>query len=155
MFEFILAAIISIFMVIITTIMFYEVLRISWAILPRLEMAPRKRIIVVMLSIFFGHTIAVWMYGISYWFIANFSDFGNIVGEVDGTVFSYVYFSAATYSSLGLGDVYPTGGLRLLTGVEVLNGLVLIGWSVSFTYLAMQKFWDLHQKKHSDKQNLL
>ena len=31
--------------------------------------------------------------------------------------------------------------MRLLTGIEALNGLVLIGWSASFTYLAMEEFW--------------
>jgi hypothetical protein len=31
--------------------------------------------------------------------------------------------------------------LRLLAGAEALNGLVLIGWSASFTYIAMERFW--------------
>jgi len=52
-----------------------------------------------------------------------------------------LYFSAETYTSLGYGDVVPTGPLRTLAGVEALNGLLLIGWSASFTYVAMQRFW--------------
>ena len=31
--------------------------------------------------------------------------------------------------------------MRLVAGVESLNGLVLIGWSASFTYLTMEEFW--------------
>lgn len=53
-----------------------------------------------------------------------------------------LYFSAETYSSLGYGDVVPGGDLRLLAGVEVLNGLLLIGWSASYTYIAMERFWN-------------
>ncbi|MHB2205292.1 hypothetical protein [Methylobacterium sp. CM6257] len=35
---------------------------------------------------------------------------------------------------------------RLLAGVEALNGLLLIGWSASFTYLAMERYRPLHGK---------
>jgi hypothetical protein len=31
--------------------------------------------------------------------------------------------------------------MRLIAGIESLNGLVLIGWSASFTYLTMEEFW--------------
>lgn len=55
-------------------------------------------------------------------------------------------FSAETYTTIGLGDIYPLGPLRLITGIEALNGLLLIGWSASFTYLAMQKFWDIRER---------
>ena len=53
----------------------------------------------------------------------------------------YVFASGEIYTSLGFGDLYPTGWLRLIAGVECLNGLILIGWSSSFTYLAMRRFW--------------
>lgn len=52
-----------------------------------------------------------------------------------------LYFSAETYTSLGYGDVVPGGALRLLAGMEALNGLLLIGWSASFIYIAMERFW--------------
>jgi len=56
----------------------------------------------------------------------------------------YVYFSTVSYTSLGLGDIYPTGGLRLVTGAEALLGLLLIAWSASFAYLSMVDLWPLH-----------
>ena len=43
-----------------------------------------------------------------------------------------------SFTSLGLGDVCPHGPARLLTGIEALNGLLLIGWSPMFTYPALQ-----------------
>jgi hypothetical protein len=36
------------------------------------------------------------------------------------------------------------GDLRLIASLEVLNGLLLIGWSTSFTYLSMLRYWKLH-----------
>ena len=53
------------------------------------------------------------------------------------------------FSSIGLGDLYPIGPIRLLTGIEGLVGLLLIGWSVSFTYWEMQTFWP-HDTDHSN-----
>ncbi len=29
----------------------------------------------------------------------------------------------------------------MLAGMEALNGLLLIGWSASYTYIAMERFW--------------
>lgn len=45
--------------------------------------------------------------------------------------------------SLGLGDMFPSGHLRLISAIEALNGLILIGWSTSFTFLAMRRYWPL------------
>ena len=50
-------------------------------------------------------------------------------------------FSAESYTSRSYGDVVPTGAVRLLAGAEALNGLLLIGWSASYTYIAMERFW--------------
>ena len=30
---------------------------------------------------------------------------------------------------------------KLLVGVEALNGLLLIGWSASYAYIAMERYW--------------
>lgn len=51
-----------------------------------------------------------------------------------------LYFSAETYTSPATVIVVPGGALRLLAGVEALNGLLLIGWSASYTYIAMERF---------------
>jgi hypothetical protein len=48
---------------------------------------------------------------------------------------------AGPFTSLGFGDVTPSGPLRLLAGMEALNGLLLIGWSASYIHLAMERFW--------------
>lgn len=48
-----------------------------------------------------------------------------------------VYFSVVTYSTIGIGDLFPVGAARLITGVEAIVGLLLLGWSATFTYLVM------------------
>jgi hypothetical protein len=45
-----------------------------------------------------------------------------------------------------LGDIAPLGPVRLLAGVEALNGLLMIAWSASFTYLSMENFWAPHAR---------
>jgi hypothetical protein len=47
---------------------------------------------------------------------------------------------SATTTSLGFGDVYPVGEMRLVAGIETLTGL-MISWTASFTYLEMGRHW--------------
>jgi len=75
-------------------------------------------------------------------------------GGNPGTFLDAVYFSAVTYTSLGYGDLTPLGPVRTLVGVETVIGLILIGWTASFTYLEMQKFWDLHPKRGHRRHSL-
>ena len=53
----------------------------------------------------------------------------------------FVYFSATVYTTLGFGDLVPTGAVRFLAGTEAVTGFLLISWSASFTFLEMQRFW--------------
>ncbi len=122
----------------------YEVLRFTSTLLARLTIAPRSRILVVMTAVFFAHALEVWMYAIAYYLLADHLGIGSFGGTFENHFSDYLYFSTATYSSLGYGDVYPLGGLRIMAGIETVTGLVMIGWSASFTYLAMEKFWGLH-----------
>ena len=43
--------------------------------------------------------------------------------------------------ALGFGDVVPIGAIRLLAGTEALNGLLMIGWTASYAYITMERFW--------------
>ncbi len=56
----------------------------------------------------------------------------------EGYAVDSVYYSAMVYTTVGFGDMVPSGGLRLITATEALVGLSLITWSASFTYFQMQ-----------------
>lgn len=95
-------------MVFINIFVHYEVLRIIMGILPRLAMPPRARMIIVVFATFAAHTVEVWLYSIGYYLMDQLPGMGRFIGQFKGEFFDYIYFSAVTYTSLGLGDVYPT-----------------------------------------------
>jgi hypothetical protein len=138
------ALIFSTVLVVACVLIHYEVLRLTSTLLGRLTIPPRPRILVVMFAVFLAHTIEVWVYAIAYYLLRDHLGIGGFGGTLENQFTDYLYFSTATYSSLGYGDVYPLGGLRLVAGIETVAGLVMIGWSASFTYLTMEKFWGLH-----------
>lgn len=125
----------------------YEVLRITSTHLSELPLPPRARIIVVVGAAFVAHTIEVWLYGLAYWLLILRWGLAGFGGQLVTGFEDCLYFSVVTYTSLGFGDLYPVSHARLIAGVESLNGLVLIGWSASFTFLAMQRYWPLHEKR--------
>jgi len=139
------AAITVTILVALTILVHYEVLRLTSAVIPELgRIKPRGRVVLVVFACFAAHTIEVWLFAIAYYLFVDMLGLGGFGGPHHGTVIDYVYFSAVTYTSLGFGDVYPIDNVRLIAGVEALTGLLMIGWSASFTYLAMEKFWPMH-----------
>ncbi|WP_284617163.1 potassium channel family protein [Aquabacterium humicola] len=130
-------------LVVATTVLHYEVLRLVNARLPALRMPGRAKLVVVILAAFVAHAAEIGLYGLVLGALVNGLGAGTLSGAAEPSIWSYIYFSAETYTSLGFGDLTPTGPIRLLAGVEALNGLLLIGWSASFTYLAMEQFWKL------------
>lgn len=133
-------------LVMLSTFTHYEVLRFLSAYAPRIKIQPRARLLVVLFVTFFGHMSEITFYALAYFFLKDRFDLGNFGGHFVDSFSSYLYFSAETYTTIGMGDIYPLGPLRLITGIEALNGLLLIGWSASFTYLAMQKFWSIKER---------
>lgn len=134
----------SVILVVVTIVIFYEVLRLTSNHLSDLPIPPRARIIVVVLACFLGHTVAVWVYAATYWVFAVHWDVPTFAGVPVDTFRDCLYFSVVTYTSLGYGDQVPVSHARMIAGVEALNGLLLIGWSASFTFLAMLRYWPLH-----------
>jgi len=41
----------------------------------------------------------------------------------------------------------------LLSGIEALNGLVMVTWTASVTYLYMERFWHLGEDLDSETEN--
>jgi hypothetical protein len=123
----------------------YEALRAISAMIPRAPGPLRARVLLVVLGCFAAHMIEIGIYAAAYWLIDTLG-WGSIEGNLEGRAVDYFYFSATCFSTLGFGDVYPTGAARVLSGLEAVNGLFLIAWSTSFTYLSMERLWPLHSR---------
>jgi voltage-gated potassium channel Kch len=52
-----------------------------------------------------------------------------------------VYFSFVTFTTLGYGDITLTENLRLLSGIEALNGIMLVGWTTAMLFAVVQRTW--------------
>ena len=142
-------SIISIMMIIITSLIFYESLYLAWKWADKSETSHRFKVFIIVMMIFTIHTICIWLYGILYYVMERLG-FGYLIFTIQDNrivrdFLDYIYFSASTYTALGLGDVIPQKATRFVASAEALNGLVLIAWSASFTYLSMQKFWDFRK----------
>lgn len=128
-------------LVLATTVLHYEVLRLINAWLPSLRVPERAKLVVVILAAFVAHAVEMALYGATLYGLVIWGKVGALQGTPEFSLMACMYFSAETYTSLGFGDLTPVGPIRLLAAVEALNGLLLIGWSASFTYISMEKFW--------------
>ena len=53
------------------------------------------------------------------------------------------YFSMVTFTTLGYGDITLDPQWRLLSGVEAVNGILLVGWSTALLFTVVQRSWRL------------
>jgi len=131
----------SLLLVAATVIMHYELLQFAGTLPRRLTVPTRPRIIIVIGVVLAAHILEASLYAAAYYVLQTQFGMGGLGGHLEGDLLDYFYFSMATYTTLGIGDLHPSGVMRLIAGVESLNGLVLIGWSASFTYLTMEELW--------------
>lgn len=130
-----------ILLLVLTTVIHYEILRLLSVGLPVLNVPARAKLIVVIIGTFLAHALEIFLYAFAFYVLSRYPAAG-MLGDAGGSSLTLsLYFSAETYTSLGYGDVVPGGDLRMLAGMEALNGLLLIGWSASYTYIAMSRFW--------------
>ena len=124
----------------------YEMLYQLSRLMPTLRFKHRHRMVVGIFGALIAHIAEIWMFALAYFLLIHFTSQGTLVAFDTGvpldSVMDCIYYSFITYTTLGFGDVIPTGWLRFLTGLESLTGLVLITWTASFMYFEMRKYWD-------------
>jgi hypothetical protein len=128
-------------LVLITVLAHYECLRLISHFISGRDGVPRHKLLFVIFGALAAHIFEIAIYATVYWLADSGLHAGNFSGIHILHAADYFYFSAEAYTSLGVGNLYPVGNLRLLAGLETLNGLLLIGWSTSYTFLAMTRFW--------------
>lgn len=77
--------------------------------------------LVVILSLITLHGTEIWLYAFLY----------DLIGAVDG-LRNAVYFSTVTYGAIGYDDAAMAEEWRLVSAIEGINGIILIGWSTAF-----------------------
>ena len=77
--------------------------------------------IIVILGLFVLHGVEIWLYAFVY----------LVIGSVHG-LREAVYFSTITYGAIGYSDAAMVERWRLVSAIEGINGIILIGWSTAF-----------------------
>lgn len=139
--DLILSIVLSLFAFLVTAVMHLTALKWCSGGMARVPMWPSMRVLAVLTLLFVVHMLQVGVFAIAFALAERGLNLGTFAGEPIKTMLDYYYFSAITYTSLGIGDIFPIGHLRFLTGVEALIGLLLIAWSASFLYAMMNRLW--------------
>lgn len=133
----------SLLVVAVTVLIHYESLISLSIYVPRWCSNHRLRVLLSLLSMLVVHIVEVALFAMTYYAMINQWQLGHLIGNIDGSMIDYLYFSFTVYSTLGFGDIEPMGHVRFLVGMEAVCGLLLITWSASFIFLEMQRFWRL------------
>lgn len=120
----------------------YEVLSVLARFLFTKQHHHRVSILIAVAGVMIAHVAEIWVFGGAYYVMIGALSLGSLEGVVNGDLLDCVYFSFINYTTLGYGDIIPTGYIRFTTGLEALTGLVLITWSASFLFILMQRHWN-------------
>lgn len=82
-------------------------------------------ILAAAVGLFVLHGLEIWSYAGLYWMSGAIPSFETAL-----------YFSTATYTTIGYGDVLLSPTWRLVGAIEGANGIILLGWSTAF-FVAM------------------
>jgi len=75
----------------------------------------------LVLALFVLHGMEIWSYAALYLWLGS-------IGDLE----TAVYFSTFTYGGIGFGDSYMLPSWRLVSAIEGVNGVLLLGWSTAF-----------------------
>ena len=137
------AVIISVSVVLLSTFLRYEVLSRLNRYLPGNTWIPRRaKVLGAVFGAMVSHSLQVAIFAGAYLVMHSGLGLGTFGGQFNERFISFWHFSIETYTSLGMGDIFPLGPLRMLAGIEALTGLLMISWTASFTYLEMARYWN-------------
>lgn len=137
----IIAAVGSFALICTTLLVHFAVLRLISTQLPQCSQCKPYVVPLAIGVIFLAHLIEIGVYALAYDWLSSAAEVGELLGQGTTNFMDYFYYSTVMYTSLGIGDVYPIEHLRIISGLETLNGLILIGWSTAFTFLIMRRYW--------------
>jgi len=115
----------------------YEIIQVLHLIRKRWKLQHRVEFLLLVIITLPVHIVAIGAYALAYYFMHESAGLGSlqaVQGSFAATFIDFCYFSITCYTTLGFGDVYPLGPMRLVAALEGLNGLVLITLSASSAY---------------------
>ena len=80
-------------------------------------------------------TLEVWSWAIAYFLLGAARNFGDAL-----------YLSSAMFSTTGTGDLHPDEAWRLMTALEGVNGILMIGWSTAYLVRAATRHGPFRQE---------
>lgn len=80
-------------------------------------------------------TLEVWSWAIAYYLLGATRNFGDAL-----------YLSSAMFSTTGTGDLHPDPAWRLMSALEGVNGILMIGWSTAYLVRASTKHGPFRQE---------
>lgn len=86
------------------------------------------------------HLVEILLYAGVYYGLRVFTDLGGFEGDFEPIFRNYLYFSGASYTTVGLSNFYPVDHFKMLTIVESLAGFMMLTWSATFFYSQAGKF---------------
>lgn len=126
----------------VSVMLHYETLRLLNDRLRKTErIAERAKVLAALIGALVSHLLQIGVFGLAYYLLRDHLELGGFGGTFEDSLSSFLYFSSETYTTLGFGDIYPTGSLRMICGIESLVGLLMVSWTASFTYLEMRRYW--------------
>jgi len=102
----------------------------------------RRWVAASILGLLVAHVFEIIAFAIGLGLLEKMDGYGDLSGKTNDPASDILYYSFVSYTSLGFGDIVPTGWLRLMTGIETLTGLILIAWSASFLFVQMERHWE-------------
>ena len=110
----------------------------------------RARIMTLTSGLFCSHVIQIWLFGAGGWLMLElFEHTGTLGGIAHIRFLDFIYLSAASYTTVGYGDLFPLGHLRFLFGTESLVGFMLLTWTASLTFVEIRTHWqDLEDRNN-------
>lgn len=133
-----LAILAALALVVCSVLIQYQGLNLTAAFLERLRIPAKSRILVAVAGVLSGQMTSILLFALTYAAFHSLSDSSVLAGKLEGNTLDFFYFSLMSFTTLGIGDIYATGPLRIVAGFQGLTGFVMIGWSASFAYMAMR-----------------
>ena len=117
----------------------FEALQFLARISRRKSGLDRRTLIFVMTGLIAVHMGEIALFALAFYLAVNLLGLGSFVGSRSMIAMDYLYYASETYSSLGYGDLYPLGSIRLLASVTPVTGLLLLGWSSAFLFSLVEQ----------------